>query len=962
MRRLLVILITAFLAVGSLQTPAQASVTSYLTPNIIADLNPNTAYDEVGSPVEWNGALYYVGESATYGRELRRITASGVSELAYDVNPDGSSSPWALTVFKGKLYFYASSSDGTTYLYSLTTTGVLTQHGAIASYPFWPMKDTIAVYNNKLYMLRHNQDGPESSWQLWQFDGNSFSLTPAPSHERQDGMNSQWVSVVNNKLYFSMPAGGYATVLGVVGTDGVAVQAPHTTTIGSPEHLVSLGNRIALRASGPVGTEVYVYDGNSEPVGMNVADDSGQVGSSWPSELYVYKNNLYFSASATPGVYEFWRTDGTSQPTRFLGSVFTSGVKVNPVPMAIFNNRLYFAALTQGEANVGLFSTDGNTARRESVVPNLWLPWSGKNPVFGGKVYLTVDIGTGPILYSFDGTSLREVEHTDYATGEGYAEAWGVSAFATTSSGLYFAGSTGDHSGLFKFNGTTTPTIVPGSEDLSVASIFNLGDTVYASAQPRNLEYQELALYTINVNAELERLDNLSESIGTNSMDIIASMGSGTIFVSYDSIVYLSNSQIRKMDSSVFDQIEVGVVIGSYYYFTVQEGFGKAIYRWDGTNSPTLYADFSNGFVNISRLFDVNGELHCIADAGNGVAFQKIVPSGFETIDSDPGIDSTYVRESVKVGNATYITGFQYSTFTTHLWKLTSSGIAAVPSVDTYLSRVESISLALGRLVVTGTSTLDKYQAVVVESDGSVSTLLNMNIDRNREIYGRVAGFNGAYYFPYQHPQFGIELATTGSGVNADASSAPTNLSTGVATDSSVALSWTAPTNTGGAPLSTYVVEYSTNGTTWKNFYHPASTATNLVVSGLNFNTTYQFRVKARTVEGNSAASSTASKKTLVVRPSAVRSVQVKPTGITKSTAKVTWLAPSIRGSGRITDYKVETSTNGKKWTVIKRKASTALSITLAKLKSKTKYYVRITVVSTAGNSAASTKLLFKTK
>ena len=73
---------------------------------------------------------------------------------------------------------------------------------------------------------------------------------------------------------------------------------------------------------------------------------------------------------------------------------------------------------------------------------------------------------------------------------------------------------------------------------------------------------------------------------------------------------------------------------------------------------------------------------------------------------------------------------------------------------------------------------------------------------------------------------------------------APTGLS-GTPSTGSVALSWTAPTNTGGAAITDYVVQYSTDQSSWTTFADGTSTATTATVTGLTGGTNYYFRVAA---------------------------------------------------------------------------------------------------------------------
>jgi len=77
------------------------------------------------------------------------------------------------------------------------------------------------------------------------------------------------------------------------------------------------------------------------------------------------------------------------------------------------------------------------------------------------------------------------------------------------------------------------------------------------------------------------------------------------------------------------------------------------------------------------------------------------------------------------------------------------------------------------------------------------------------------------------------------------APSAPTAL-TGSAGNAQVSLSWSAPALTGGASITDYTIQYSSNGgSSYTTFSRSASTATSATVTGLTNSTAYLFRVAA---------------------------------------------------------------------------------------------------------------------
>ena len=85
---------------------------------------------------------------------------------------------------------------------------------------------------------------------------------------------------------------------------------------------------------------------------------------------------------------------------------------------------------------------------------------------------------------------------------------------------------------------------------------------------------------------------------------------------------------------------------------------------------------------------------------------------------------------------------------------------------------------------------------------------------------------------------------------------APTGV-TATAGNATATVSWTAPTSNGGAAITDYAIEYSSdNGATWSAFVHTASTATSATVTGLVNGKTYVFRIKAVNSVGQSVAAS----------------------------------------------------------------------------------------------------------
>ena len=137
---------------------------------------------------------------------------------------------------------------------------------------------------------------------------------------------------------------------------------------------------------------------------------------------------------------------------------------------------------------------------------------------------------------------------------------------------------------------------------------------------------------------------------------------------------------------------------------------------------------------------------------------------------------------------------------------------------------------------------------------------------------------------------------------------APTGLRaapSGVGGSTQLLLTWSAPANDGGSPITGYRIERAiTRGGPW--IIHLASTGsatTTYLHTGLSPNTTRFYRVRALNAQGHGDPSNVAEGTTNAARPGQPRNLRARATGPTSIT--LAWEVPTSDGGERITGYTI---------------------------------------------------------
>ncbi|MDE2591969.1 MAG: fibronectin type III domain-containing protein [Actinomycetales bacterium] len=187
---------------------------------------------------------------------------------------------------------------------------------------------------------------------------------------------------------------------------------------------------------------------------------------------------------------------------------------------------------------------------------------------------------------------------------------------------------------------------------------------------------------------------------------------------------------------------------------------------------------------------------------------------------------------------------------------------------------------------------------------------------------------------------------------------APTNLAVSDANSATaLTVSWTAPTDLGGATSFSYRVEVSANGGTSWTGYTVASSATSMQLGRPAKGVTWQIRAVTQTNFGRSDASNVATYSTAASKPAAPVSARVSFNSA--GNPVLAWYAPSDNGGSAITGYLVETAVvpYGSKdgsWSEPVSVAGNLLSFTGVRAAPGSTQMFRVTATNAIGNSAAS--------
>lgn len=337
--------------------------------------------------------------------------------------------------------------------------------GAPGAYPSY-----LTVFNNHLY-FRANTGLQDT--ELWRFDGTNTSrvddIYPGPG-----GSSPSYLAVLNGQLYFdaSSPTTGYK-LRRFDGTNVTLVNSQPSSFSGSGDWApVTWMDQLLFRSNG----RIYRWNGSTMAALINPPYAN--------SEPVIFNGAVFYSAQENTFGTELWRYTG-SAPTR-ITDINPNAGDAYPSSLYVHQNALYFAARDNGFGSE-LWRFNGSSVER---VADIYPGPGDSSPsdlvTFRGALYFQADDGVhGRELWKFDGTNVTLAAdinpHPVYEQNGDRLSDSAPSRLTVWNDALYFIASSGQATGLWRFDGTNA-VILGGGSPNGLTEIITFQDQLYFDA------------------------------------------------------------------------------------------------------------------------------------------------------------------------------------------------------------------------------------------------------------------------------------------------------------------------------------------------------------------------------------------------------------------------------------------------------------------------------------------------
>jgi ELWxxDGT repeat protein len=473
------------------------------------------------------------------------------------------------------------------------------------------------------------------------------------------------LTTLNGQLYFSANDGINGKELWV--TDGTTSGTKLVENINpgsansNADNLIVFKNELYFTADDGVNrTELWVSDGTVSGTKLVADINPGEFyfnypSGSYPRDLTVFNNKLYFSADSTFKNRELWSSDGTTAGTQLVKNIGTSGFTnyygSYPQDFTVLNNKLYFTA-DDGIKGSELWVTDGTTAGTKLVKDIN--PVIGSNSLysssypsnliaFNNKLYFTASgEGKGKELWVSDGTTagtqLVKDINPGISSGYGFGSDPAANNFAVFQNKLYFNADNGvDGNELWVTDGTENGTQLVadintgGSNDSYIRDFIEFNSKLYFTAD-NGVNGREIWV-TNGTAAGTQLVVDINPGSGSANADNFTLFQNKLYFTADDGVngreLWVSDGTTA--GTQLVADINPGInasnpdnltIVGNELFFTADNGTtGRELFKltFDGstTITGTSLADSLNGTKGADRIEGLNGNDTLNGKSGN---------------------------------------------------------------------------------------------------------------------------------------------------------------------------------------------------------------------------------------------------------------------------------------------------------------------------------------------------------